>query len=175
MAKIIIKNYQTKELKFAMDIKCYTNVPDNTMALIRQRIRWSNSLIACHFYLLKQKWTTYSKAITIYIIVFIELFIILILPLLIIIGAVNAVLALTIQKFSIIPLVITINIIILNMYIIILTGKLMMLLYYIPFLLISPLFMIVIPFLSIFNFKTATWSSDHRKDNEYIEMIDNNV
>ena len=174
LTNIIMKTYQHKQLKFAMNIKCYTNVPDNTMALIRQRIRWSNSLIACHFYLLKQKWHKFTKAMSIYIIVCIELFIILILPMLIIIGAVNAVLALTVQSFSIWPLIITINVIILNMYIIILSGKLIMLLYYIPFLLVSPLFMIIIPFISILNFKTATWSSDHRKDNTYVEMIDSN-
>lgn len=171
LTNIIMKTYQDKNLKFVMDIKCFTNVPDNILSLVNQRIRWSNSLLACHFYLLKQKWNKFSKKITIYIIICIELFIILILPLLIIIGILNAVFALTIQSFSIWPLLITINIVCLNMYIIILSGKVNMLLYYIQFLIISPLFMIIIPIISILKFKTATWSSNHRRDNKYIEMI----
>ena len=119
LTSILINTYADYKIKYIPEINCYTDVPVTIKNLVLQRQRWTNSLLACHIYLLKSKFIS----LKLYFLIFIELAVILILPLLIVVGITNFIMAITIQGFSFLPVIITSNIVLLNLYIVILTGN----------------------------------------------------
>jgi len=177
LTNILINNHPTKKIKYVPEINCITEVPETVKHLILQRRRWSNSLIACHIYLL------YSKFISIklYFVIFIELAVIIMLPILIIVGLTSFIMAITIQGFSIFPIIVTINIFLINFYIILLSGNFTMCLYYIQYMITSILFTVIIPYDSLLRFNVVEWNSGsdlgssdgisiHSEDNYILEV-----
>lgn len=69
LTSILLKTYQDFKIKYIPEINCYTNTPTNIKNLISQRQRWTNSLLACHIYLLKSKFIS----LKLYFLLFIEL------------------------------------------------------------------------------------------------------
>lgn len=170
LTALLINEYPQNHIAYISHAKCFTNVPNNLKILLDQRRRWTNSLIACLLLMFKSPpKQSIIKHILMYIIIFTELFIIFILPLVIIIGLLNTIVSLTVQGFSILPLLITVGIILLNLIIAILTLKIDMILPFIPFLLSLPFFSIIIPLYSIINLDDLKWGLTRDTiDNNYV-------
>jgi chitin synthase len=185
LTSILINTYTDMKIKYVPAVKCITEVPASFKHLILQRRRWSNSLIACHIYLLQSKFIS----IGLYVVVVIELSVILLLPLLIIVGLIGFILTMSIQGYSALPVIITGNISLMNFYVTLISGKYRMLLYYFPFMVLSWMFTIIIPYDSILRFNVVEWNSvsdisssnDNGSDDlsldsaNYILSIDNSI
>lgn len=158
LTSLMIQEYPSNDISYISEAKCYTNVPESNKILLDQRRRWTNSLISCLFLLHstppKQN---IIKNIKMYFIIYMELFIIFLLPLIIIIGLLNSVISLTIQGFSAIPLFITLLVILLNLIITIFVLRFDMLINFIPFFIHLPIFSIIIPWYSILNLDNLKW------------------
>ncbi len=103
------------------------------------------------------------------------------LPILIIVGLTSFIMAITIQGFSIFPIIVTINIFLINFYIILLSGNFTMCLYYIQYMITSILFTVIIPYDSLLRFNVVEWNSGsdlgssdgisiHSEDNYILEV-----
>lgn len=164
LTSILLNTYTEYQIKYIPGINCYTDVPTTLKNLVLQRQRWTNSLLACHIYLLKSKFIS----LRLYFLIFIELGIILILPLLIIVGVTNFIIAIVIQGYSLPPVIITANIVLINLYVVILSGDFQMILYYLQYMIISLLYTVVIPYVCVLRFHVVQWNSkaDLQKENE---------
>jgi cellulose synthase/poly-beta-1,6-N-acetylglucosamine synthase-like glycosyltransferase len=155
---LIIQEYPDKHLSYISDAECYTNVPNTFKMLLKQRQRWTNSLIVCLFLLgLKPPVQSVFRHIKMYLLIMMELFIIFILPLVIIIGLINSITSIAVQGYSLEPVLITVLIIFLNLIITILAGRFDMVLRFFPFFIYLPVFSIAIPLYSIINLDDTTW------------------
>lgn len=155
---LIIQEYPDKHLSYISDAECLTNVPNSLSVLIDQRRRWCNSLIVCLFLLfLKAPKQSLFKHLKMYMVLLTEMFIVFILPVVIIIGLVNSIISIAIQGFSLMPVLITVIIILLNLIIVILAGRLDMALRFIPFFICLSVFSIYMPIFSIMNLDNLKW------------------
>ena len=173
LTTLLLKEYPDNRISYISEAISLTNVPTSFKVLIDQRRRWTNSLIHCLFVLLysppKQK---LYRHIIMYYILFVELFIIFILPIVIIIGFLNTIVGLTLQGYSLLPVVITIVIITLNLITVILSSELRYIKYFIQFFLGIPIFSIYIPLFSIFNMDNLKWGLT-RDIEDHVEIITN--
>lgn len=172
LTALLINEYPDNHMAYISHAKCYTNVPNTMKILLDQRRRWTNSLIACLLFMFsappKQK---FIKHLALYTIIITELFIIFILPIVIIIGLLNTTISLTLQGFSLLPLLITVGIILLNLILSLLVFKFDMILPFIPFLISLPFFSIIIPIYSIMNLDNLKWGlTRDTNDNNYTEV-----
>lgn len=175
---LIMQEHPDKKLAYISDAECYTNVPNNFKMLLKQRKRWSNSLIVCLCFLgLNPPKQSLFKHIKMYLIVLTELFIIFVLPLVIIIGILNSIVSITVQGYSFVPVLITSIIILLNLIITILACKFDMILRFFAFFIYLPIFSILIPLYSILNLDNVDWGLtrsnciESERRNENIESV----
>ena len=90
-------------------------------------------------------------------------------PIIIIIGIINTIISLTIQGFSMFPLIVTIVVIMLNLIVTALTLEFKYIKYFISFLISIPIFNIYIPIYSIFNMDDLKWGLT--RDNTTSETV----
>jgi chitin synthase len=155
---LIIQEYPTKHLAYISEAKSYTNVPNTFNILIDQRRRWTNSLITCLILLAtKPPRQNIIKHLSMYLIITMELFIIFLLPLVIVIGLINSVISITIQGYSLLPVVITVIIILINFIITVFVVRIDMMIRFVPFFTYLPVFSIIIPLYSIINLDNLKW------------------
>jgi len=167
---LIIQEYPEKYLSYISEAVSYTNVPNDFKTLLCQRRRWTNSLIVCLTLLaLKPPVQSIYRHIKMYLVVIMELFIIFLLPLVIVIGLINSIISIAVQGYSIIPVIITSVIILLNLLISLSVLRLDMVFRFVPFFTYLPIFSIVIPIYSILNLDNLEWG----KTREIQEMTDN--
>lgn len=167
LTTLMLQEYPDNNIAYISDAECFTNVPTNLNVLIDQRRRWTNSLITCLFLLfLKPPKQSFYDNCKMYNIIFIELFIIFILPLVIIIGLLNSALSITLQGYSFMPLLITILIIILNLIVTLLVFKFDMISKFFIFFIFLPVFSIIIPWYSIVNLDNLKWGLTRDNNSE---------
>jgi chitin synthase len=171
LTTLIMQEHPDKKLAYISDAECYTNVPNNFKILIDQRRRWTNSLIVCLFFLgLNPPKQSIFRHIKMYLILFVEIFIIFILPIVIMVGILSSVISIAIQGYSFIPVLITSIIILLNLIITILACKFNMILRFFIFFIYLPVFSIVIPLYSIINLDNLKWGLTRESIQESTEI-----
>lgn len=171
---LIIQEYPDKHLAYIPEAVSFTNVPNEFNMLMNQRRRWSNSLIVCLALLgLNPPKQSIFKHISMYLIVIMELFIIFLLPLIIIIGFLNSIVSIAIQGYSLLPVLITVFIILINQIIALLVCNFSMMLRFVPFFTYLPIFSIYIPLYSIMNLDNLKWgvTRNNVSNNSEIEVV----
>lgn len=172
LTTLIMQEHPDKKLAYISDAECYTNVPNSFKMLLSQRRRWSNSLIVCLFFLgLNPPKQSLFKHIKMYLIIFTELFIIFILPLVIVIGLLNSIVSIAVQGYSFLPVLITSLIILLNLIITIIACKFDMILRFFAFFIYLPVFSILIPLYSILNLDNLNWGITRTNVQESNETV----
>lgn len=170
---LITQEYPDKHLSYIPDVKCYTNAPNNFKVLADQRRRWTNSLITCLILLcLKPPAQSVFRHIKMYILVIMELSIIFLLPLIIIIGLINSVVSIVVQGYSLLPVLITSIVILLNLLIAIAVLRFDMVLRFVPFFISLPVFSIYIPIFSVMNLDNLNWGFTRDTDNLDISQVE---
>lgn len=155
---LIIQEHPDAELKYLSTAVCETNAPESWKVLVDQRRRWCNSLIVCLFLLFcKPPVQSVFRHIKMYVILLMEMFIIFLLPLVAIIGLVNFIVSVTVQGYSLMPVVITVIIVLLNLFIVLMTGRLNMAVRFVPFFISLPAFVIYMPLYSICKLDDLRW------------------
>ncbi len=155
---LIIQEYPDKHLAYISEATSLTNVPNGFNMLMNQRRRWSNSLIVCLALLgLSPPKQSMWKHIKMYLIIIMELFIIFLLPIVIVVGFLNSVVSIAVQGYSLLPVLITVFIILLNQIIALLVCNFKMMVRFIPFFTYLPIFSIYIPLYSIVNLDNLKW------------------
>jgi hypothetical protein len=86
-----------------------------------------------------------------------QMFIIFLLPLVAIMGLVNFIVSVTVQGYSLMPVIITVIIVLLNLFIVLMTGRLEMAVRFVPFFIALPAFVIYMPLYSICRLDDVTW------------------
>lgn len=155
LTSLLLCAYPDKKIQYVPSVSCITEVPSTLGQLVKQRRRWSNSLIACHIFLLRSKFIS----IRLYLIILIELSVILLLPILIIVGVVSFIVAMAAQGYSLFPVIITGNIFMLGFYITVLSGDWKMLAYFVPYMSVAYIYNIIIPYDSLLRFNVVEWNS----------------
>jgi len=155
---LIIQEHSEKKLSYISDAISYTNVPNSFKVLLCQRRRWTNSLIVCLALLaIKPPVQSFFRHVKMYLVIIMELFIIFLLPIVILIGLINSIISLSIQGFSVMPVVITSVIILLNLLISLAVLRFDMAIRFFPFFTYLPVFSIIIPIYSILNLDNLNW------------------
>ncbi len=172
---LIMKEHVDKDLKYISEALCFTNAPASLKVLVDQRRRWCNSLIVCLFLLfLKAPVQSVYRNTKMYIILITEMFIVFLLPIVIFIGLVNFIISITVQGFSMLPVVITTSILNMNLIIVLLTGRLDIAIRFIPFLLYLPFFSIYMPLYSIYKLDDLRWGLTRDSMVDDLDNSDNN-
>ena len=155
---LIIQEHPEAELKYLSTAVCETNAPESWKVLVSQRRRWCNSLIVCLFLLFtRPPCQSVFRHIKMYIILIMQMFIIFLLPLVAIMGLVNFIVSVTVQGYSLMPVIITVIIVLLNLFIVLMTGRLEMAVRFVPFFIALPAFVIYMPLYSICRLDDVTW------------------
>lgn len=155
---LIIQEHPEAKLKYLSTAVCETNAPESWKVLVSQRRRWCNSLIVCLFLLFsKPPVQSVVRHIKMYIILLMQLFIIFLLPLVAIIGLVNFIVSVTVQGYSLMPVIITVIIVLLNLFIVLLTGRLEMAVRFVHFFIALPVFVVYMPLYSVCRLDDVRW------------------
>lgn len=155
---LIIREHPGAELKYLSTAVCETNAPESWKVLFDQRRRWCNSLIVCLFLLFsKPPVQSVFRHIKLYVILLMQVFIIFLLPLVAVIGLVNFIVSVTVQGYSLMPVIITVIIVLLNLFIVLMTGRLDMAVRFLPFFIALPAFVVYMPLYSICNLDDLLW------------------
>ncbi len=157
LTNLLLKYNPEMKTSYIEAAKCKTDVPENYNVLLCQRRRWTNSLISCNIMLLfnTPRYNILQK-IAFRIILLLELYLCFIFPLLISLSIYNIVYNI-INGFVIVVLIQTIIFICAPIIICIISGKMEMILYALPFILLQPFYSIIIPIYSIFNIDNLKW------------------
>ena len=150
---LLLKKYINNRIMYTNHTRCYTIVPTTIISLIKQRIRWTNSLVFCHIYVLFGKFISFN----LYFLILLQLFITIILPLLIILCLISIITYLLIDGCTVIFTVITGNLILYNLYVTIICCEFRMIGYWFIFLIYSLLFSVIIPLISILKVNYYIW------------------
>jgi cellulose synthase/poly-beta-1,6-N-acetylglucosamine synthase-like glycosyltransferase len=176
LTTLLLKEYPDNDISYISEAVSLTNVPNTFKVLVDQRRRWTNSLIHCLFVLFysppKQK---LYRHIIMYYILIVEMFIIFILPIVIVIGFLNTIIGLTLQGYSLQPVIITVVIIILNLIAVVLSSELRYIKYFVQFFLGLPIFSIYIPLFSIFNMDNLKWGLTRDVEAEEVNDAEDHV
>lgn len=157
LTNLLLKYNPDMKTVYTEAAKCKTDVPESYNVLLCQRRRWTNSLIFCNIMMLLNtpRYNILQKIIF-RIILLLELYLCFIFPLLISLSIYNIVYNI-INGFVVVVLIQTIIFICAPIVICIISGKLEMILYSIPFIILQPFYSIVIPMYSIFNVDNLKW------------------
>jgi chitin synthase len=163
LTNLILRYYPDFNTKYIESAKCYTNVPMTFKTLLSQRRRWTNSLIFCNIMLLMNL-PRYKiwKRISFFLVLVFELWIVLCMPLLLTIGYYYAVKFLIYDINDIAGLIQTVLFVSIPMLMCILLGKWRMLGYALIFMLVLPIFSIIIPLYSIYYSDDVSWGSTRK-------------
>jgi len=172
LTNLILRYYPDFNTKYIERAKCYTNVPLKFKTLLSQRRRWTNSLIFCNLMLLMNL-PRYKiwKRISFFLVLVFELWIVLLMPILLTIGyyySFKSMYDWIIGKGDIAGLVETVLFLCIPIIMCILLGKWRMMGYAFIFMLILPIFSIVIPLYSIYYSDDVSWGNTRKI--EEIEM-----
>lgn len=177
LTNLILRYYPDFNTKYIECAKCYTNVPLTYKTLLSQRRRWTNSLIFCNMMLLMNlpKYKMWKRVCFFLVLIF-ELWIVLLMPLLLTIGyyyCTKMMYDWIVGKGDMVGLVETVLFLCIPMIMCILLGKWRMMGYAIIFMLILPIFSIVIPLYSIYYSDDVTWGNTRCiNDDKDVEMMD---
>ena len=163
LTNLILRYYPAFNTKYIECAKCYTNVPLTYKTLLSQRRRWTNSLIFCNIMLLMNlpRYKMWKK-VCFFLVLLFELWIVLLMPLLLMIGyyySVRVMYNWVIGDGDIVGLIETIVFLCIPMIMCVLLGKWRMMGYAVIFMLVLPIFSIVIPLYSIYYSDDVSWGN----------------
>lgn len=153
LTNLLIQHYPDYKISYTNATTCQTVVPTGFFNLIKQRIRWTNSLIFCHIHMLLGKFISFR----LYFLIIYELFICLVIPTMIIISIVDIILYSVTYGYSLFLIIFTGNLILFELYITISVLEFKQILYFIIFLPLSWIFTILIPIISVIKVNYFAW------------------
>lgn len=165
LTNLIIQQYPESHIRYLENAECKTHVPVSLSSLMRQRRRWTNSMISCHIKLLAEmgniktkKWWT--KILLVLLLVY-ETCIALVLPLAMLVGYAFAIYFITSIFLSgsanIYQIISSIVFFCIPIVWCIFLGNVKMIFFSSVFMFIQPVTSIVIPFYSIWKSDDVSW------------------
>jgi cellulose synthase/poly-beta-1,6-N-acetylglucosamine synthase-like glycosyltransferase len=173
LTNLILVLYPHFNTKYIEKAKCYTDAPTNIKTLLCQRRRWTNSMLFCHWMLLKNipKYTIGKRIRFIYIVLF-ELWLTLFMPFLLTLGyyyaikyIITCIITSTHNIFITIQTVVFLCIPIVMCFILKNTN---MIKYSITFIFLIPVFGIISPLYSLYKTDDVQWGKT-RKTTDILE------
>lgn len=164
LTNLLLKYYPEHKTSYIQSAQCMTNVPQDFLTLLSQRRRWTNSMIFCNFMLLfnSPNYDIHKKIIFLFVLFF-QLYLCFMFPLLISLSIYHLVLNI-IYGISSIVLIQTLLFLLTPTILCIILGKLEMILYSIPFILLQPIYGIIIPIYSFFKVDNLSWGSTRQTE-----------
>lgn len=159
LTNLLLKYYPEHKTSYIQSAQCMTNVPQDFFTLLSQRRRWTNSMVFCNFMLLfnSPNYDIHKKMIFLFVLTF-QLYLCFMFPLLISLSIYHLVLNI-IYGTNTIVLIQTILFLLTPTILCIILGKLEMIIYSIPFILLQPIYGIIIPIYSFFKVDNLSWGS----------------
>lgn len=157
LTSLLLTFYPDKKISYIYNAECKTNVPQNLQTLLSQRRRWTNSLFFCSVFLLKNtpNYDLKPKMIFICIVLF-QLFLCLFFPMLITYSLYNFIIILT-EPFNAVIFTQSILFLFSPTILCFLFGRLDMIPYSIPFILMVPIYSVIIPIYSFYYIDDFNW------------------
>ncbi|NBU34020.1 glycosyltransferase [bacterium] len=164
---LLLQLYPELQTKYIKQAKCYTNAPSKLSTLLCQRRRWSNSLIFCNvMLLLNLPRFSLIKKILFGFILLVELWICLIMPLLMTISYYFVIEQITTfasqHKFDVISFIETCIFMTCPMLMCVILFRFNIVLYSLSFILLLPVYGIIIPLYSIYYSDYVAWGKTRK-------------
>ncbi|KAI9003908.1 chitin synthase-domain-containing protein [Hyaloraphidium curvatum] len=146
LSTTIIRTFPEFDTVYIPSAICTTSVPENFQVLLSQRRRWTNSLVHCHFDHMmyppafKSKW----MAFYFFLVIFLELWMVFMLPLLLTCGF-FFLFYFAIVGFGTSGLILTVVLFCVPAFVVSFTGRWHQFFYWIPFIMGTPIFSVLIP------------------------------
>ncbi|KAJ3366584.1 hypothetical protein GGF31_008005 [Allomyces arbusculus] len=160
LSTLAIRYFAPKyKLQYFAAAKCTTTVPDTLSVLACQRRRWTNSLIHCHLSLLMNgpKQDTWLSRALLNMVMINELWMVFMLPLILPVGLFTSWWVLMGMLSSKAVLAITLAVFMLPCLLALMCAEFWMMLWWVPFTLMIPVFSVYIPLFSIWRMDDIKW------------------
>ncbi|KAJ3359748.1 hypothetical protein GGF31_003761 [Allomyces arbusculus] len=160
LSTLAIRYFAPKyKLQYFAAAKCTTTVPHTLSVLSSQRRRWTNSLIHCHLSLLANgpKQDTWLSRALLNMVMINELWMVFMLPLILPVGLFTSWWVLMGMLSSKVVLAITLAVFMLPCLLALMCAEFWMMLWWVPFTLMLPIFSVYIPLYSIWRMDDIKW------------------